>query len=214
MKKVRTGLIIAILASVFFISFLIGRATALKKSSEDKKEITYNGVVPIPEKEEESVETVTEEEKVPDNTTREKVMDEEEKLPQKMLFPSTKTILKEYSQTAVYSETMGDWRAHTGIDYGADVGSEVKTVWKGTVSRVYVDRLWGNTVEISHSQGLVSVYKNLDENVTVKKGQAVEGGQVIGYVGNSASVESLEKPHLHFEIYCDGVVINPESYVY
>ena len=214
MKKLHTGLIVAIVASVFFISFLVGRATALKENAEEEKKITYGGFVPIPDKEEESIETAQKTEKVPDTTPRKKSVEEITAVPQRMLFPCGENVVKDYSQTAVYSETMGDWRAHTGIDYGADAGSEVVSVGEGTVSRVYVDKLWGNTIEISHSEELKSIYKNLDENITVKEGQAVEGGQVIGYVGNSATVESLEKPHLHFEMLYEGVKINPESYVY
>lgn len=214
MKKLHTGLIVAIIASVFFVSFLVGRATALKENAEEEKNITYGGFVPITENKEESVETTGEAEKVPDRTSPKKSVEEITAVPQRMLFPCGENVVKDYSQIAVYSETMGDWRAHTGIDYGADLGSEVVSVWKGNVSNIYLDKLWGYTVEISHSDKLKSVYKNLDENVKVAKGQAVEGGQVIGYVGNSASLESLEKPHLHFEMLYDDVKINPESYVY
>ena len=121
---------------------------------------------------------------------------------------------KPYSQMAIYSETMGDWRAHTGIDYSADIGTDVKAVQKGKVSRVYEDKLWGYTVEISHSAGVKSVYKNLDENIEVSNGQSVTAGQVVGYVGNSADIESLEEPHLHFEMYSEGITVNPESYIY
>ena len=214
MKRMHTGLIIAILASVFFISFLIGRATVLKKSDEEEKKITYGGFVPVTDKKEDSIETSQKTEKVIDNTPEKKTIEEIIAIPQRMLFPCGESVLKAYSQTAVYSETMGDWRAHMGIDYSAEIGSEVKAVWEGTVLRVYKDKLWGNTVEISHSKELKSVYKNLKEGIEVKKGQAVKGGQVIGYVGNSADIESLEKPHLHFEMYQDDMIINPESYVY
>ncbi len=213
MKKVSAGLVVAIIASVFLISFLVGRANVLKKEAEEENVITYGGFVPIPESEEESVETATEE-KVPDRTAKQNKVEEITVLPQRMLFPCTETVIKDYSQTAVYSETMGDWRAHTGIDYKADIGHDVKAVWKGEVTRVYADKLWGNTVEISHSDKLKSVYKNLDENILVREGQAVDGGQVIGYVGKSADIERLEEPHLHFEILHEDVKINPTSYVY
>lgn len=213
MKKLHTGLVVAIIASVFFISFLVGRATALKENTEEEKKITYGGFVPVPDSKIESIETSQKTEKVPDNT-RKKSVEEITAVPQRMLFPCGENVLKDYSQTAVYSETMGDWRAHTGIDYGADIGSTVVSAGEGTVSRVYVDKLWGNTVEISHSEKLKSIYKNLAENILVKEGQAIDGGQAIGYVGNSAAIESLEKPHLHFEMLYEEVKINPESYVY
>ena len=214
MKKMQTGLIIAIIASVFFISFLIGRATVLKKSADEEKHITYNGIVPVPGKEEKSIETTGEAEKVPEKRIQKNATEETVSLPQRMLFPCGEEIQKDYSQTAVYSETMGDWRAHTGIDYAAEIGEEVFAVWDGIVDRVYVDKLWGNTVEISHTNELKSVYKNLGEEVLVKEGQSVEGGQAIGYVGNTADLESLEAPHLHFEMWHNNLTINPISYIY
>ena len=109
---------------------------------------------------------------------------------------------------------MGDWRAHTGIDYAAEKGSEVQSVWDGVVTRAYKDKLWGNCVEITHSEDLKSVYKNLASKIPVKKGDKVKKGQTVGKVGKSAAVESRETTHLHFEIWQGGVAIHPESYVY
>ena len=214
MKKVNAGLIIAVITSVFLISFIVGRASVQEKSVEENKEITYGGFVPMTEVEEKSVETATKAEKVPNSIPKKNKTEEASVIPQRMLFPCGETVLKEYSQTAIYSATMGDWRAHTGIDYSAEIGTEVKSVWDGKVARVYVDKLWGNTVEICHTDKLVSIYKNLDENIPVKEGQAVSKGQAIGYVGQSADIEKLEDSHLHFEMMYDEVKINPESYVY
>lgn len=214
MRKIHAGLIIAIAASVFVICFMMGRATALKEKDEEKNKIIYNGVVPVPRSEEKSIETSQKTEKVPYKETENKSAEELVQIPQRMIFPCGENVQKPYSQMAIYSETMGDWRAHTGIDYSADIGTDVKAVQKGKVSRVYEDKLWGYTVEISHSAGVKSVYKNLDENIEVSNGQSVTAGQVVGYVGNSADIESLEEPHLHFEMYSEGITVNPESYIY
>jgi murein DD-endopeptidase MepM/ murein hydrolase activator NlpD len=82
------------------------------------------------------------------------------------------------------------------------------------VAKVYKDKLWGYTVEIAHSESIRSVYKNLQKKTLVKEGEEVKKGQAIGTVGKSAAVESREKAHLHFEIWQDGIAINPISYVY
>lgn len=214
LRRLHAGLIIAIIASVFLISFLIGRANVIEKSKDEDKKIEYNGVVPVPKKEEENIGASNEAHNVPDNTVQDVSIEDVVTMPQKMIFPCGKTVQKEYSQTAVYSETMGDWRAHTGIDYAAQIGEEVKAVWDGKVLKAYKDKLWGYMIKIQHDKGVVSVYKNLGENLHVVEGQAVKTGQVIGFVGDSADIESLENPHLHFEIHYNDVTMNPESYVY
>lgn len=222
MKNARALLIVSIVISVFLLSFLIGRATALRDKEENSTENKiYMGTVTIPKKEEEE-ETApaaagAKVEKESSDEETEKVQakqPQQESVPTRLPFPCGQTVLKGYSETAVYSETMGDWRAHTGIDYAAEKGSDVQSVWDGTVTRVYKDKLWGNCVEIEHSADLKSVYKNLASKVPVKKGDKVKKGQTVGKVGKSAAVESRETSHLHFEIWQGGVAINPESYVY
>lgn len=222
MKNARTLLIAAIVISVFLLSFLIGRATALRDKEENASENKiYMGTVTIPKKEEEEETApaaagvkVKEESGESETAKPQNKLPEQDSVPTRLLFPCGQTVLKGYSETAVYSETMGDWRAHTGIDYAAEKGSDVQSVWDGTVTRVYKDKLWGNCVEITHSADLKSVYKNLASKIAVKKGDKVKKGQVVGTVGKSAGVESRETSHLHFEIWQGGVAINPESYVY
>ncbi len=216
MRKIHTGLIITIMVSVFLVSFLIGRATALKDNDgEIQNNINNGALTSSKEKKEDSIETSQKSEKVAKNTDNK----EQEKTPdvstiERMIYPVGKNVQKNYSQIAIYSETMGDWRAHTGIDYGAALGDTVVSVYDGKVSKIYKDKLWGYTVEITHSNNLKSVYKNLAAKIPIKEGQAVKQGQAIGAVGRSADIECLEKPHLHFEIWQDDVAINPESYVY
>lgn len=221
MKKTHTLLVIMIIVSVFLMSFLIGRATALR---DKEKNITnsqiYTGEEVAGQEKEKSAPASVSAERVekkapqvaPSKKDAQKSL--EDKPPERMLFPCGENVLKEYSQMAVYSETMGDWRAHTGIDYEAEKGSDVKSSWDGTVSRIYKDRLWGHTIEIEHSGNVKSVYKNLQSKIEVREGDKVKRGQAIAKVGESASVESREKPHLHFELWQDGVAINPISYVY
>ncbi len=231
MKKTQMSMILAIVVSVFLLSFLIGRATALKDKEEAKRNEIYAGSILIP-KDKESVtpagataqnvekddaaleqeETITEKNNPDDKADNNK--NNQEKPPERMLFPCGQAVLNGYSQTAVYSKTMDDWRAHTGIDYAAEEGTDVTSVWDGTVSKVYKDMLWGYTVEILHDGNIYSVYKNLKKNIAVKEGDKVAKGQAIGKVGKSAAVEKREEPHLHFELWTGGETINPESYIY
>ena len=229
LKKTQTIFVVLALSSVFLLSFLIGRATALRDNAEGtKKDETYTGTIPLPEsfinsvdkKEPADVSASTSakvKEEKDANSAKQKQKKEpslEDNPPTRMLFPCGNSVLKPYSESAIYSETMKDWRAHKGIDFAAEKGTPVHASWEGTVTKVEKSKIWGYTVEITHSGGVCTVYKNLNRKIEVKEGQAVKKNQVIGTVGKSASVESHEPPHLHFEIKQDGTVINPESYVY
>ncbi|MCG4763894.1 M23 family metallopeptidase, partial [Fusicatenibacter saccharivorans] len=57
------------------------------------------------------------------------------------------------------------------------------------------------------------VYSNLDDKVSVKKGQEVKDGDVIGKVGNTTSVESLEGAHVHVTATKDGKSIDPMTLI-
>ncbi len=213
MKKISTSVSVAVIISVFILCFIIGRAVAMRDNEKNSQLTKEPEIV-----KEESLPTDSKTEKVEKEATKESETTESTKTekapPSRMNFPCGQAVLKEYSQKAVYSKTMGDWRAHIGIDYKAEKGTEVKSTWDGVVSKTYKDSLWGYTVEITHDGNITSVYKNLDEKIYVKKGDNVKSGQAIGKVGDSAAVEKRDEPHLHFEIWAEGEPINPESYVY
>jgi murein DD-endopeptidase MepM/ murein hydrolase activator NlpD len=124
--------------------------------------------------------------------------------------PVAGTIDKDYSMDAlVYDVTLGDWRTHNGIDIAAEVGTPVTAAADGVVSKVYLDDAMGNTVIVSHEDGMTSVYGNLSPEICVEEGQSVKGGDVLGTVGASALSESSQNPHLHFEMIYEGTPVNP-----
>ena len=112
----------------------------------------------------------------------------------------------------VKSETMGDWRVHSGIDILGALGDKVKAPFKGEVISAENNKLTGNTVVIDHKNGYVSTLYNL-QNISVSKGEKVEEGQVIGTVGNSAPLEAALAPHVHFEMKKDGKFVDPNNYI-
>ena len=109
----------------------------------------------------------------------------------------------------VYDKTMDDWRVHNCVDIAADKGTPVKACGDGTVTDVKADDLYGQMVTIDHGNGLVSIYGNLSNEVTVKKGQQIEAGTVIGCVGNTAQGEISLVPHLHFAMTKNGTYVDP-----
>lgn len=113
----------------------------------------------------------------------------------------------------VFNQTMGDWRTHSGIDIAADLGVQVKAAAGGTVESVEQDYFMGTTLTIDHGNGIKSVYSNLAELPTVKTGDEVTTGDIIGSVGSTAKAESAIGSHLHLEITKDGSQVDPLDYL-
>ena len=113
----------------------------------------------------------------------------------------------------IYSETLNQWMTHSGVDIAGSKGSEVRSIAEGTVENVYNDDMLGMTVVISHANGCVSIYSNLDENVDVGIGDTVRSRQVIGRIGATAISECLERSHLHFELHINGEPVNPAGLI-
>lgn len=128
--------------------------------------------------------------------------------------PVNGEICKDYSMDAlVFSQTMGDYRVHSGIDIAARVGEEVVCFADGIIETIENDYFYGMTVSVAHEDGTVSCYMNLAadlaENIVV--GNNIRAGQQIGTVGETARCENLEEPHLHFELRVNNTLIDPAN---
>lgn len=99
---------------------------------------------------------------------------------------------------------------NSGIDYGMESEFEVVSILDGTVMEVIDDEIMGKTVKIKHSNDLISVYQSLG-SVDVKAEDSVAQGSIIGKSGE-ANVSPDLGNHLHFELYYQGSVVNPENY--
>ncbi|MCL2313401.1 MAG: M23 family metallopeptidase, partial [Firmicutes bacterium] len=99
-------------------------------------------------------------------------------------------------------------RRHTGVDITAPRGTAVYATGDGVVSRKPTYSGYGITVVIDHGYSYETLYAHLQRS-TVKPGQRVKRGQLIGYVGNTGfSIGS----HLHYEVWKNGVPVNPVHY--
>lgn len=114
--------------------------------------------------------------------------------------------------TLIYSETLDEWITHLGIDIKAERTTVVKSAEKGKVIAIKNDPRYGLTVIVEHVNGFKTVYSNLLTTEFVSEGEEIEKGQSIGTVGNSASFEICDEPHLHFEILKDDVNVDPTIY--
>ena len=100
---------------------------------------------------------------------------------------------------------------NTGVDYVSENTFEVVAILEGTVTNIKEDEIVGKTIEIKHDNGYVSIYQSLSE-ISIKKGDIVAQGQVIGKSGSNELDKDLGN-HLHFEIYDNGQAVNPENYL-
>lgn len=128
--------------------------------------------------------------------------------------PITGEVQKQYSiDKVIYSKTLELWKTHDGIDIASDIGTNVKSIEKGTIEKVYEDSFYGTTIVIDHGQGYKSSYSNLDKNTSVKEKQTVNKGQVIGKISNTAIGEIKDEPHLHFTLFKDNNNVDP-TYIF
>jgi murein DD-endopeptidase MepM/ murein hydrolase activator NlpD len=100
-------------------------------------------------------------------------------------------------------------RAHKGVDYAAPVGTPVRAAGAGRVKFVGKQGGYGNVVELEHGSGVVTVYGHLSRFTSkLRRGQRVELGQVIAYVGSTGLATG---PHLHYEYRIRGMHKNPQT---
>ncbi len=112
-----------------------------------------------------------------------------------------------------YNTTTRDWRTHEGVDLGAALGGEVKAAADGSVYTIYEDEALGTTVVLRHDGGYTTHYSNLAEEVSVKVGDSVKAGDVLGKVGQTANIETAAEPHLHFAVYHNNVSVDPTDFL-
>jgi len=102
---------------------------------------------------------------------------------------------------------LGYSRMHQGTDYGAVYGTPIHAATDGIVTYAGWHGGHGNMVKINHAGGLGTGYAHMSR-MAVAPGARVSQGQVIGYVGSTGLSTG---PHLHFEVYRNGVAVNPGS---
>ena len=98
---------------------------------------------------------------------------------------------------------------HSGMDFGAPSGTMVLSAGTGEVTFVGEKSGYGNVVEVTHSNGLLTRYGHLSAFL-VKEGQSVKTGTPIAKVGSTGRSTG---PHLHFEVRRSDQAINPIQYL-
>jgi murein DD-endopeptidase MepM/ murein hydrolase activator NlpD len=98
---------------------------------------------------------------------------------------------------------------HQGIDIAAAWGQPVHASGDGLVLQAGDQGGYGKAVFLAHGYGLTTRYGHMSA-ITVRAGQRVKRGDVIGRVGNTGRSTG---PHLHYEVRIDGAPLNPIGYI-
>jgi len=99
---------------------------------------------------------------------------------------------------------------HFGIDIVSQKNEPVLATLEGTVTIATWSLTTGYIIQIQHANNLISIYKHNSE-LLKKEGDHVTAGETIAIIGNTG--ELTTGPHLHFELWHNGIVINPENYI-
>lgn len=98
---------------------------------------------------------------------------------------------------------------HTGLDIATPVGTPVHAVAEGIITFVGRRHGYGKVVEIDHGNGYMTRFAH-NSKLLVHVGERVRVGQVISLSGDTGRSTG---PHLHFEVWYKGRVINPLAFV-
>jgi murein DD-endopeptidase MepM/ murein hydrolase activator NlpD len=125
---------------------------------------------------------------------------------EKMTYPvSNRRITSNYGwREDPVNPVAGQMTFHRAVDMAGRMGDPVKAALKGTVLHVDNNRNLGNFIILKHGE-YQTLYAHLSA-VSVKAGEQVSQGQVIGKVGETGYTTG---PHLHFEVFRNGTRINP-----
>ncbi len=99
----------------------------------------------------------------------------------------------------------GQLARHEGLDFTADEGTPILAAADGVVTRSGRETTYGNIVEITHAEGFMTRYAHISERL-VTEGQQVKRGQPVAAVGSTGRSTG---PHLHYEVFRHGRVLNP-----
>ena len=122
------------------------------------------------------------------------------------------SISKAYADSSLlYDETTKLWCTHQGLDFACSENQEVKAVYDGKIVKVENSMMNGTVVHLKVSDTLTVVYKGLSAEISVKEGDEVKKGQVIGKV-TSFLAEKADGIHLHLELLKEEKLIDPTEY--
>lgn len=102
---------------------------------------------------------------------------------------------------------LGYTKMHTGLDFGAPIGTPIRAAASGTIESAGRHGAYGIAIEIRHSGKFETLYGHMSKLAAgIREGTRVNQGQVIGFVGSTGRSTG---PHLHYEVLINKKPVNP-----
>lgn len=122
------------------------------------------------------------------------------------------TISKEYADSKLlYDTTTKLWCTHQGLDFACIEGTNAKAVFDGTITKIENSMMNGTTIYLKINENLTVVYKGLASDISVKEGDNVKKGDVLGKITGFLA-EKADGVHLHLELLKNDKLIDPTEY--
>lgn len=132
---------------------------------------------------------------------------------QTLAWPLSGTILMDYSMnTTTYYKTLDQYKCNPGILIGADINSEVRCSYSGTVESIRGDSEHGQMVTVNMGNDFRAVYGQL-KDIAVSEGEYIAAGNLIGHVAAPTRYYTEEGSHLYFELTKDEIPTDPKLFL-
>ena len=119
-------------------------------------------------------------------------------------------LLTEKTNVVDFEAPYGKGELHATLDRLRKEIFDINAVQDGKVISVTTDDITGTTIKIEHKNNIISVYQSV-KDIKVKEQEQVKKGQIIATSGTN-NISSDLGNHLHFELYKDNALVNPEDY--
>lgn len=131
----------------------------------------------------------------------------------KMAWPVSGNVLINYSMdSTVYFATLNQYKYNSALIIQGDVNTKVNAAADGLVTEVYTDEETGITMKVDLGNGYTAIYGQLKET-TVKQGDSIAKGAVIGYISEPTKYYSVEGSNLYFKVMKDDEPVNPMNFL-
>lgn len=124
------------------------------------------------------------------------------------------SVIKEFTENSVvFSSTLGVYTGHLGMDFTGAENANVIAAYKGTIKEITTNYLTGTTIKVDHGGGLFTIYNSVEPLESLKVGQSVNQGDVLGTISTNNKREKNDGAHLHFEVIENEKTISPLKYL-
>ena len=131
---------------------------------------------------------------------------------EELLWPMEGNVIINYSMdSTVYFPTLDQYKYNPAVIIAGEVNDKVYAVAKGQIKSIENDEVTGCTVTVDLGDGYEAIYGQLKE-LNFAKGDYVEAGHVLGYIGEPTKYFTVEGSNLYFELDKDGTPVYPVAY--